>query len=59
MTLAKNTGKGYREGEVKDRSQVYNPKTETWTNPRACSRIQAYRQGRDAIETDRQIAPAS
>jgi hypothetical protein len=30
--MAKN-GKvddGHRNGEVKDRSQVYNPKTETW-----------------------------
>jgi hypothetical protein len=29
--MAKNTGDGYRRGEVKDRSQVYNPKTDTWT----------------------------
>ena len=29
--MAKNTGKGYREGEVRDRSQAYNPKSETWT----------------------------
>lgn len=29
--MAKNTGKGYREGEVRDRSQVFNPKTKTWT----------------------------
>ena len=28
--MAKNTGEGYRRGEVKDRSQVYNPKTEQW-----------------------------
>lgn len=25
------TGDGHRNGMVKDRSQVYNPKTETWT----------------------------
>jgi hypothetical protein len=29
--VAKNTGKGYREGEVRERSQVFNPKTGTWT----------------------------
>jgi hypothetical protein len=29
--VAKNTGEGYRRGEVKDRSQVHNPKTDTWT----------------------------
>jgi len=29
--MAKNTGRGYREGEVRDRSQVYNPVTKTWT----------------------------
>jgi hypothetical protein len=30
IDLAKNTGNGYRKGAVKDRSQVYNPKTKTW-----------------------------
>ena len=25
------TGDGHRNGMVRDRSQVYNPKTETWT----------------------------
>lgn len=29
--MAKNTGDGYREGEVRDRSQVYNPVTMKWT----------------------------
>lgn len=29
--MAKNTGKGYREGEVRDRSQVFNPVTKKWT----------------------------
>lgn len=29
--MAKNTGKGYRRGAVRDRSQVHNPKTNTWT----------------------------
>lgn len=29
--MAKNTGKGHRRGEVKDRSQVQNPKTGEWT----------------------------
>ena len=29
--LAKNTGDGYRKGAVKDRTQTYNPKTDTWT----------------------------
>jgi hypothetical protein len=29
--MAKNTGRGYREGEVRDRSQVYSPVTKTWT----------------------------
>jgi hypothetical protein len=28
--MAKNTGKDYRKGEVKDRSQVLNPKTQQW-----------------------------
>jgi hypothetical protein len=30
--MAKNgkTGDGHRNGAVKERSQVYNPKTETW-----------------------------
>lgn len=29
--MAKNTGDGYRKGAVKDKSQTYNPKTDTWT----------------------------
>lgn len=29
--MAKNTGQGFRRGAVCDRSQVYNPKTQTWT----------------------------
>ncbi|MCU1363440.1 MAG: hypothetical protein JWM55_1268 [Acidimicrobiaceae bacterium] len=29
--MAKNTGREHREGEVRDRSQVYNPVTKTWT----------------------------
>lgn len=31
--MAKNgqTGDGHRNGAVKGRTQVYNPKTETWT----------------------------
>jgi hypothetical protein len=29
--MAKNTGQGHREGGVRDRSQVYNPVTKTWT----------------------------
>lgn len=31
--MAKNppTGDGHRHGAVKDRSQVYNPKTDDWT----------------------------
>lgn len=31
--MAKNppAGDGHRHGMVKERSQVYNPKTETWT----------------------------
>ncbi len=29
--MAKNTGKDYRRGEVKKRSQVRNPKTGDWT----------------------------
>ena len=28
--MAKNTGDGHRDGAVKDRSQTYNPKTESW-----------------------------
>ena len=28
--MAKNTGDNYRQGAVKDKSQTYNPKTETW-----------------------------
>jgi hypothetical protein len=31
IEMAKNTGDGYREGEVRDRSQVYNPATRKWT----------------------------
>jgi hypothetical protein len=30
INLAKNTGDGYRKGAVRDRSQVYNPKTDAW-----------------------------
>jgi hypothetical protein len=26
--MAKNTGKGYRQGSVDDRSQTFNPKTQ-------------------------------
>jgi hypothetical protein len=29
-TMAGNTGKGYRKGAVKQRSQTHNPKTNTW-----------------------------
>ena len=29
--MAKNTGEGHRRREVRDRSQVRNPKTDTWT----------------------------
>lgn len=29
--MAKNTGEGYRKGEVKGRSQTHNPETDTWT----------------------------
>lgn len=29
--MAKNTGDGYRQGSVKDRSQFQNPKTGNWT----------------------------
>jgi len=31
IEVAKNTGEGHREGEVRDRSQVYNPVTKKWT----------------------------
>lgn len=29
--MAKNTGKNYREGAVRDRSQSQNPKSGIWT----------------------------
>jgi hypothetical protein len=29
-TMAKNTGDGFRHGEIRDRSQVYNPETKQW-----------------------------
>jgi hypothetical protein len=29
--MAKNTGDGYRKGEVKNRFQTFNPETELWT----------------------------
>lgn len=29
-TMASNTGEGYRKGSVNDRTQVHNPKTNTW-----------------------------
>ena len=28
--MAKNTGRGFRQGAVRQRSQVHNPKTGTW-----------------------------
>ena len=28
--MAKNTGEGHRDGAVKDRSQTFDPKNETW-----------------------------
>ncbi|KAF6627786.1 MULTISPECIES: hypothetical protein [Paenibacillus] len=28
--MAKNTGNDYRKGAVRDRSQTYNPKNDTW-----------------------------
>lgn len=28
--MAKNTGKGYRQGPVSQRSQTHNPKTDQW-----------------------------
>ncbi|MEO0042783.1 MAG: hypothetical protein RL329_2231 [Bacteroidota bacterium] len=35
VTIAKNTNNGFRIGAVKKRSQVLNPKTETWTKRNA------------------------
>ncbi|MGI8556077.1 MAG: hypothetical protein ACR2LT_06950 [Pyrinomonadaceae bacterium] len=29
--MAKNTDEGFRKGQVKDRSQIENPKTKNWT----------------------------
>ena len=29
--MAKNTGNNYRQGEIKDRFQTFNPKTGNWT----------------------------
>jgi hypothetical protein len=29
--MAKNTGKGFRRGDIRDRSQSYNKVTKTWT----------------------------
>ncbi len=29
--MARNTGRDFRRGAVRDRSQTYNSKTETWT----------------------------
>lgn len=31
MATNSPSGDGHRNGAVKDRTQVYNPKTETWT----------------------------
>lgn len=28
--MAKDTGKGYRQGSVSERSQVHNPKNDRW-----------------------------
>ena len=28
--MAKNTGDNFRKGSVNDRTQTYNPKTDTW-----------------------------
>jgi len=28
--MGKNTGDGYRQGEVRDRSQVHNPQNDKW-----------------------------
>jgi hypothetical protein len=33
--MAKNTGKGYRKGEVTERSQTENPQNEHWTKRNA------------------------
>lgn len=33
--MAKNTGKDFRRGEVRERSQVQNPKTGDWTKRNA------------------------
>jgi hypothetical protein len=30
ISMAKNTGEGFRRGAVDDRSQTYNPKNEQW-----------------------------
>ncbi len=29
--MAKNTGRGFRLGAVRQRSQTFNPRTSTWT----------------------------
>ena len=28
--MAKNTGNGYRQGQVTERSQTYNPQNDSW-----------------------------
>jgi hypothetical protein len=35
--MAKNTGNDYRKGAVRDRSQTYNPKNDTWVKRDASS----------------------
>ena len=33
--MAKNTGEGFRRGEVRDRSQAFNPETKQWVKRNA------------------------
>jgi len=44
--MAKNTGKGYRRGEVRERSQVQNPVTKDWVKrDRATGRFDGVKEG--------------
>ncbi|MCA9488987.1 MAG: hypothetical protein KC621_03670 [Myxococcales bacterium] len=57
--MAKNTGDNYRRGAVRDRSQTYNPKNDTWTKRDSeTGRFIDQKQGGDPFKGVRREPPS-
>lgn len=48
--MAKNTGKGYRRGAVKNRSQTYNPLTKQWVKRDPNGQFMDVKQNREPFK---------